>query len=113
MRIVYHLIPRAVWEAAPASAYQADSLATEVFIHCSNAAQVAASANRFFANEADLLVLHLDAASFGPLLRDEVSGTGGGKNYLSFFDIGIGGDRRGVIQSPLFPDSQSSTDREV
>ena len=76
MRIVYHLVPRAVWEAAPASAYQADSLATEGFIHCSNAAQVAASANRFFANEADLLVLHLDAASFGPLLRDEVSGTG-------------------------------------
>jgi uncharacterized protein (DUF952 family) len=76
MRRIYHLVPRAVWEREPDLPYRADSLATEGFIHCSNADQAARSANRFFADAADLLVLHLDAGRLGDLLRDEPAGDG-------------------------------------
>jgi uncharacterized protein (DUF952 family) len=75
MRVVYHLVPRSVWEAAP-QPYQADSLASEGFIHCSNAEQVASSANRFFADQADLLVLQIDPTRLTSPLRDEPAGTG-------------------------------------
>lgn len=75
MRVIYHLVPRSVWEGAP-QPYQADSLATEGFIHCSNAEQVAHSANRFFADQAGLLVLQIDPTRLTSPLRDEPAGTG-------------------------------------
>jgi uncharacterized protein (DUF952 family) len=76
MRRVYHLVPRAVWERSPTQPYRAASLESEGFIHCSHAAQVARSANRFFADEKELLVLALDAERLGGLLRDEPAGDG-------------------------------------
>lgn len=76
MRLIYHLLPRALWEKAPAGPYRADSLATEGFIHCSEANQVAASANRFYAGEQDLLLLHIDPARLTSPLREEPSGSG-------------------------------------
>jgi uncharacterized protein (DUF952 family) len=76
MRRVYHLVPRSVWEAQVGRPYRAASLDNEGFIHCSNADQVARSANRFFAREGDLLLLHLDADRLGPLLRDEAASNG-------------------------------------
>jgi uncharacterized protein (DUF952 family) len=74
MRRIYHLVPRRVWETNPGQPYRAASLDTEGFIHCSNADQVARSANRFCAGEADLLVLAIDADRLGPLLKDEAGG---------------------------------------
>lgn len=76
MRLIYHLVARAVWEKAPVDGYSADSLATEGFIHCSNADQVAGAANRFYASAAELLLLHLDASRLTSPLRDEASGSG-------------------------------------
>ncbi len=76
MRIVYHLIPRATWEQAPPGPYRAASLASEGFIHLSNAAQVAATANRFYAQAEDLLLLHLDATQLTSPLRDEPAASG-------------------------------------
>jgi uncharacterized protein (DUF952 family) len=75
MRPVYHLVRRSVWDAS-ADDYRADSLAAEGFIHCSFADQVARSANRFYADADDLLVLHLDADRLTSPLRVEAAGSG-------------------------------------
>jgi uncharacterized protein (DUF952 family) len=71
MRRIYHLVPRAVWEQAPAGPYCAASLATEGFIHCSNGNQVVGSANKFYATEAELLLLALVPDRLTSPLRDE------------------------------------------
>jgi uncharacterized protein (DUF952 family) len=71
MRRIYHLVPRSIWEQAPPGPYRAASLATEGFIHCSNREQVAGSANKFYANEPDMLVLGIDPDRLTSELRDE------------------------------------------
>lgn len=76
MRAIYHLVLRRVWETNVDQPYRADSLATEGFIHCSFAEQVARSANRFYADAEDLLLLHIDAERLSSPLRQEASGTG-------------------------------------
>lgn len=76
MPTIYHLVSPRAWEQHPDQPYRADSLASEGFIHCSFAPQVAPSANRFYAGEQDLLVLHIDAARLTSPLREEPSGTG-------------------------------------
>jgi uncharacterized protein (DUF952 family) len=80
MRVIYHLVPRPVWELAPAGPYIDPSLAAEGFIHCSTAAQVARVANLFFADQPELLVLYLDAARLGDTLRDEPAAAVGDNN---------------------------------
>jgi uncharacterized protein (DUF952 family) len=76
MRTIYHLATRQVWEANAGQPYHADSLASEGFIHCSFANQVERSANRFYADAADLLVLHIEAERLSSPLREEASDTG-------------------------------------
>ncbi|MGH7169021.1 MAG: DUF952 domain-containing protein [Gemmataceae bacterium] len=76
MRTIYHLVPRRVWEENSDQPYRAESLASEGFIHCSFAEQVARSANRFHADTVDLLLLHIDADRLSSPLREEESGTG-------------------------------------
>ncbi len=76
MRRVYHLTTREAWEKARGGAYRADSLASEGFIHCSNADQLARSANRFYADAPELFVLRLDAGRLGPALKDEPAAGG-------------------------------------
>jgi uncharacterized protein (DUF952 family) len=76
MRLIYHLVTKAVWDQASPEIYAAESLVREGFIHCSNADQVAGAANRFYATADDMLVLHVDAGRLTSLLRDEPSGSG-------------------------------------
>jgi uncharacterized protein (DUF952 family) len=76
MRRIYHLTTLEAWEKAAGKPYRADSLDSEGFIHCSNADQVARSANRFYVGAADLLVLNLDADRLGAALRDEAASNG-------------------------------------
>lgn len=76
MRRIYHLVPGPIWETSPAEPYTAESLASEGFIHCSNAGQVAGSANRFFAGLKDVLVLEIDPDRLASPLRDEPGGSG-------------------------------------
>ena len=76
MRRLYHLVTPEAWAKAAGGAYRADSLATEGFIHCSNAGQVAHSANRFYADAGRLFVLCLDADRVGSALRDEPAANG-------------------------------------
>ena len=59
--MIYHITTSQAWEQAQAAGvYGADSLASEGFIHCSTAAQVEGTANRFFHGCQDLLLLHID-----------------------------------------------------
>ncbi len=80
MRLIYHLVPRPVWEQAPPGPYVDPSLAAEGFIHCSNAGQVERVATLFFADQPELLVLYLDAAQLGDTLRDEPASALAGDN---------------------------------
>jgi len=76
MRPIYHLVRKRIWDTLPDGPYQADSLAREGFIHCSYAEQVARSANRFYADADDLLLLTIDPGLLTSLVRDEAA-TGG------------------------------------
>jgi uncharacterized protein (DUF952 family) len=72
---IYHLVLKSVWEANPDQPYVADSLSAEGFIHCSFAEQVAWAANRFYADQQDLLVLYIDPARLTSPVREETSGS--------------------------------------
>ncbi len=74
MRRIYHLLSRATWEQCPAASYSAESLATEGFIHCSNADQLARTANLFYPDVADLLVLAIDVERLTSPVKDEAVG---------------------------------------
>ncbi len=76
MRTIYHLVPRRVWERNVDQPYRADSLASEGFIHCSFAEQLAWVANRFYADAEDLLLLHIDPGRLTSPLREEPCDTG-------------------------------------
>ncbi len=70
--MIYHITTRQAWKQARAEgAYTADSLKSEGFIHCSTAAQVQATANRFFHGCQDLVLLHIDDHMFGSVLKYE------------------------------------------
>lgn len=75
MRTIYHIVPRPSWRDT-ADPYRAESLAAEGFVHCANADQVAAVANRYFADQAELLVLVIAADRLTSPLRDEDPGVG-------------------------------------
>ena len=76
MRWIYHLVPPSIWSAAGSGPYRAASLQTEGFIHCSNEDQVARIANLFYAKQAELLVLGIDADRLAHPVLDEDAGTG-------------------------------------
>lgn len=76
MRPAYLLVLRPLWERDPGQPYRTDSLATEGFVHCAFAEQVAAAANRFYAGATDLLVLTIDPARLTSPLREEPSSSG-------------------------------------
>jgi uncharacterized protein (DUF952 family) len=73
---IYHLVPKQRWEQLGESPYEADSLASQGFIHCSYQHQVAVSANRFYAKEEELLVLTIDPAILTSPLREEEATSG-------------------------------------
>jgi uncharacterized protein (DUF952 family) len=59
--MIYHITTSQDWERAKLNGcYSADSLANEGFIHCSTAEQVQATANRFYRNCPNLVLLHID-----------------------------------------------------
>lgn len=61
MNTILHIASRAKWETAKnLGTYRSDSLDTEGFIHCSTVAQVIGSANRFFRDKQDLVILSID-----------------------------------------------------
>lgn len=70
--MIYHIASRAGWQSAQENgSYTADSLATEGFIHCSKAEQVADVAARFYAGQSGLVLLVIDPRKLSSDLRYE------------------------------------------
>lgn len=58
---IYHITTAAAWEKSQLEgAYIADSLATEGFIHCSTADQVAGVLDRYYKGQTGLVKLTID-----------------------------------------------------
>ena len=98
MSTIYHIAPRGEWEAADGQqSYTADSLATEGFIHCSEAHQVVGVANRLYRGRTDLLLLELDPERLTADVRYE---RGGGDIYPHIYGVI---DRAAVVRVIPFP----------
>jgi uncharacterized protein (DUF952 family) len=70
--VIYHLVTREEWSAATrAGSYAPPSLAAEGFIHCSTLGQLVATANAFFRDNRDLVVLCIEESRLGAPLRFE------------------------------------------
>jgi uncharacterized protein (DUF952 family) len=65
---IYHIVRRDEWESGD---YRPASLAAEGFIHCSTAAQVMGTANRFFKGTTGLVVLRIETARLTAPLKFE------------------------------------------
>jgi uncharacterized protein (DUF952 family) len=64
MRTILHITTRADWETAKRNGvYEAPSLASEGFIHCSTLDQVIATANAFYRGAHDLVLLVIDESA--------------------------------------------------
>jgi uncharacterized protein (DUF952 family) len=61
MNTIHHITQRVKWENAKlAGNYRAESLESEGFIHCSIRSQLLKTANKFFKNQAGLVLLYID-----------------------------------------------------
>lgn len=70
--LIYHITHRAEWEAAQdIGDYRTVSLASQGFIHASQAHQVAKVANAIYAGERDLVLLVIDVDKLAAPLRYE------------------------------------------
>jgi uncharacterized protein (DUF952 family) len=73
-KTIFHVTTRKEWEDAILKGYyEAASLATEGFIHCSEAEQVAGVLDRYFPGKFDLLKLSIDPSRLQCELRYEHS----------------------------------------
>ncbi|MEM7725617.1 MAG: DUF952 domain-containing protein [Cyanobacteria bacterium P01_A01_bin.45] len=64
---IYHITPRQTWENAKESqTYRGDTLDTEGFIHSSTSKQIIGTANRFYRNQHDLVLLCIDSSKVRP-----------------------------------------------
>lgn len=59
MATIYHIAEPDRWDPQAVS-YEAESLATEGFIHCSTAAQLPGVASAFYSGRTDLILLSID-----------------------------------------------------
>lgn len=73
MKTILHIIPRQDWEKARITGiYRPDSLKTEGFIHCSTTAQVVRTANLWFKNQKNLLLLFIDSEKVKSEIRYDI-----------------------------------------
>jgi uncharacterized protein (DUF952 family) len=74
--VIFHITTVQAWATARAAgAYTADSLATEGFIHCSEADQYIWVANQRFAGRQDLVLLHIEEPRLtAPVRRENLEG---------------------------------------
>ncbi len=69
---IFHITRSADWQKAlEEGAYQADTLASQGFIHCSTRAQVVSVANRFYLGQHGLVLLEIDSRRVQPDIRRE------------------------------------------
>ena len=69
---IYHITHLTEWDAAKEKgSYQADTLASQGFIHCSAQQQVAPVANRLYAGQLGLVLLQIDPERLNAPVRWE------------------------------------------
>ena len=70
--LIYHIALPEVWEEFKDKAfYEAESLETEGFIHCSFAEQLDAVLDRYYDNAGDVLILSVEAEQLtSPLINE-------------------------------------------
>jgi uncharacterized protein (DUF952 family) len=74
---VYHITTRTAWIAATRSGiYEAPSLASAGFIHCSTSAQVLPVARQFYTGQAGLVLLAIDPSRLTSVLKWEPAADG-------------------------------------
>lgn len=72
--IIYHIVPPAIWESfKDKEEYEAESLQTEGFIHCSFAEQLDGVLQRYYSNAEKVLILSLDTKKLMSKLINEPS----------------------------------------
>ena len=73
LHFIYHITTPGLWQQyATLPFYEAPSLQTEGFIHASKAQQVQETANRYYKNEPEILLLTIDTSLLAiPLLYEE------------------------------------------
>jgi uncharacterized protein (DUF952 family) len=77
VKLILHITPRLDWQQAQSLGYyEADSLLSEGFIHCSDPHQAVDSANRFFWGQANLVLLCINTAALQAELRYDPIQTG-------------------------------------
>lgn len=73
---IYHITTQEQWEKAQElGAYEADSLATEGFIHCSTEDQVAGVLDRYYKGRSGLIKLTIERAKIERPLIFELAGS--------------------------------------
>jgi len=77
--LIYHIVISDVWETFHDVCYEAESLATEGFIHCSFADQLDAVLKRYYADAKAVTILEIDTSKLDSKLVVEPST--GGENY--------------------------------
>ncbi len=72
--MIYHVVTEANWQNALLQGfYEAESLAKEGFIHTSKAEQVAGVLERYYQDQNNLLLLHIDETKLTAPLRYELA----------------------------------------
>jgi uncharacterized protein (DUF952 family) len=72
--VIYHVIAGENWQKALQQGfYEAESLAKEGFIHTSNAEQVAGVLERYYKDQVNLLLLHIDETKLTAPLKYELA----------------------------------------
>ncbi len=72
MNTILHITQSDRWtKAKNLGTYRSETLDSEGFIHCSTVAQVIGSANRFFKQQQDLVILVIDIDRVTAEIRDE------------------------------------------
>ena len=72
--MIYHIVTETNWKAALAQGfYEADSLTKEGFIHASKEDQVQGVLNRYYKNQTNLLLLHIDESKLTAPLKYELA----------------------------------------
>jgi len=101
---VYKILPRADWEqAVGAGVFEGSAVdLADGYIHLSTAEQAPETARRWFAGQADLLVVELEADDFGDAIRWEPSR--GGALFPHLYAPLDPAKARAVRPAPLGPD---------
>lgn len=106
MPLIYKICPRALWREAEAAGRFAGAPVDreDGFIHLSTAAQVAETAARHFAGQADLLLVTVEADALGDCLRYEPSR--GGDLFPHLYGVLSLDAVRSVMALPLGADGR-------